>query len=334
MANAKEVEKNSKKSDSKITKTKESKMKTNDSSMETVVDIQTETPSLVKNIPQKESKVAKAGKRSSKAIKEAEELQAKEERKAKSKDVAVEGDARPKSHHNPARSRLDRRSKNYKKSASLIEKGKEYSWTEAIDLALKTSTVKFDASVELHIRLNVDPRQADQNIRQTLVLPAGSGKTSRVAVFADAEDVSKAKKAGADVAASDEFLQQLDKELINFDVLIASPSFMPKLGKYARILGPKGLMPNPKSGTVTSDITKAVNEAKAGKIEYRVDSTGIIHLGIGKISFGTSSLTENAKAVFASVKAAKPSSVKGNFVRSIYLTTSMGPSLLVASSEL
>ncbi|MEK7603262.1 MAG: 50S ribosomal protein L1 [Patescibacteria group bacterium] len=229
---------------------------------------------------------------------------------------------------------MERRSKSYRKSAELIEKDKEYTLPEAIELAINTSTVKFDASVELHLRLNVDPRQAGQNIRQTVVLPAGSGKTVKIAVFADADDVAKAKKAGADIAASDEFMQQLDKSELNFDILIAAPAFMPKLGKYAKLLGPKGLMPNPKSGTVATDITKAVTEAKAGKVEYRVDSTGIIHLSIGKVSFGTDKLLLNVKAIFESIRSAKPASVKGTFVKSIYLGSTMGPSIPLLHSEL
>jgi ribosomal protein L1 len=276
---------------------------------------------------------AKAGKRSEKAIKEVEEKVAKEERKAKAKEEQAEADAKPKQIAKPARSRLERRSKGYRKAAESIEKGKEYGLKEALGLAAKTSSVKFDASIELHVRLGVDPRQADQNIRQNVVLPGGTGKTVRVAVFADVDDVAKAKKAGADVAGSDEFLQQLDKGVIDFDILVATPAMMPKLGKYARVLGPKGLMPNPKSGTVAADVAKAVTEAKAGKVEYRVDSTGIVHLGIGKVSFDADKLLANARAVLDSIKAAKPASVKGTYVKSVFITSSMGPSIPVAVNE-
>ena len=272
----------------------------------------------------REAATAKAGKRSAKAIEEAEEKQAKEAQKEE--DQPAE---KPKRAVKPARSRLERRSKNYKEAAKLVEKDKEYSITEAIALALKTSTVKFDASVELHLRLGVDPKQADQNIRNNVVLPAGTGKTVRVAVFGDEDDVKKAKTAGADVAKADEFLQQLDKGEINFDVLIASPKSMAKLGKYAKVLGPKGLMPNPKSGTVATDIAKAVKEAKAGKVEYRVDSTGIVHLSVGKTNFTPEQLKENIDVVLASVKAAKPSTIKGTYVQSVFLTTTMGPSIKV-----
>jgi large subunit ribosomal protein L1 len=274
--------------------------------------------------------VAKAGKRSAKAIAEAEEKEAKETRKAEKAEA--EKEEKPKAVQK-VRSRLERRGKNFRKVAEQIEKDKAYNLTEALELTTKTNPAKFDATVEVHIRLNVDPRQADQNIRDTIVMPAGTGKSVRVAVFADGEDVDKAKKAGADIAAADEFLQQLDKGTIGFDVLVATPKVMAKLGKYARVLGPKGLMPNPKSGTVTADVAKAIKEAKAGRVEYRVDSTGIIHVGIGKVSFGKDKLTENAKAFLTSVKGNKPGSLKGSYVKSLYVTTSMGPSITVDTSE-
>ncbi len=284
-----------------------------------------------KEVNATEKTIAKAGKRSAKAVKETEEKQAKEERKAASSYEKAE--SRPKVQQKAPRSKLERRSKNFRKAAELIEKGKTYSLNEAAVLATKTSLVKFDATVEMHIRLNVDPRQADQNVRDTVVLPGGTGKTVRVAVFGDAADVASAKKAGADIAGSEEFLQKLDKEEVDFDVLIATPGMMPKLGKYARLLGPKGLMPNPKSGTVTADVGKAVGEAKAGRIEYRVDSTGIVHIGIGKVSFGDKKLAENAKAILASIKANKPSSIKGAYIQSIFMATTMGPSISVDTSE-
>ena len=198
-----------------------------------------------------------------------------------------------------------------------------------MELAIKTSPVKFDASVEVHARLGVDPRQADQNIRTTLVLPNGNGKEVRVAVFAPLDVCKVAKTAGADIAEDEEFLKRLEKGVIEFDVLISTPEYMPKLGKYARLLGPKGLMPNPKAGTVTTDVEKAVKEAKAGKVEYRVDKQAIVHLGIGKVSFGTDKLLANAEAFFNSLKNQKPASLKGSFVKSVYVTTSMGPSIQV-----
>ncbi|MGZ6005025.1 MAG: 50S ribosomal protein L1 [Candidatus Saccharimonadales bacterium] len=224
---------------------------------------------------------------------------------------------------------MERRSKGYRKVSDFIEKDKTYDLKEALILAPKTSSVKFDAAVELHINLNVDPRQADQNIRGTVVLPAGTGKSVKIAVFADDDDAKKAKAAGADIAASDDFLKQLDKGTLDFDVLISTPANMAKLGKYARLLGPKGLMPNPKSGTVTPDVAKAVKEAKAGRVEYRVDSTGIVHVAIGKVSFATDKLEENCQALISSLKAAKPASIKGIYIKSAYLSTSMGPSIKI-----
>lgn len=292
-----------------------------------------QTKDIIEEKPNNEPvAVAKAGKRSTKAIAETEEKIAKEERKAAAK--VEDSDDKPKKPVKPARSLLERRGKKYREAANLIETGKIYSVAEALELATKTSTTKFDATVELHVRLGVDPRQADQNLRDNIVLPAGTGKTVRVAVFADEETAKTAKKAGADVAGDQDFLTQLDKGTINFDVLIATPSVMARLSKYARVLGPKGLMPNPKSGTVTTDVVKAVSQAKAGKVEYRVDSTGIVHLGIGKVSFGTKKLNDNIQAVIASIKQNKPASLKGIYVRSITVTTSMGPSIKVATSEI
>ena len=211
----------------------------------------------------------------------------------------------------------------------MVEKGKLYSLKDAVELATKTSPVKFDATLEAHARLGVDPRQADQNIRTTLVLPNGSGKTVRVAVFAPLDVAKTAKSAGADIAEDEEFLKRLDKGEIEFDVLISTPQYMPKLGKYARLLGPKGLMPNPKAGTVTMDVEKAVKEAKAGKVEYRVDKQAIVHIGLGKVSFGADKLLQNAEAFFDSLKAQKPASLKGTYVKSVYITTTMGPSIQI-----
>lgn len=279
-----------------------------------------------------EKTTAKAGKRSAKAIAETEEKIAKEERKA---EVNTDEEAdKPKVAVKPARSRLERRSKKYKEQAKLVDANKQYTLAEAIDLAVKTSPTKFDATVEAHIRLGLDPRQADQNIRDIVILPAGTGKTVRVAVFAEEDDAKKAKTAGADIVGDDDFLALLDKEQIEFDVLIATPNLMAKLAKYARLLGPKGLMPNPKSGTVTKDVAKAVEQAKAGRIEYRVDSTGIVHVGLGKVSFGADKLAQNINALFASIRQNKPTSLKGVYVRSITLTTTMGPGIKVQTSEL
>ncbi|MFZ3009851.1 MAG: 50S ribosomal protein L1 [Candidatus Microsaccharimonas sp.] len=224
---------------------------------------------------------------------------------------------------------MERRGKNYQEVATLVDANKLYTLADAIELATKTNPSKFDASVEIHVRLNVDPRQADQNIRATVSLPNGTGKKIAVAVFAPEADHKAASTAGADIVGDEEFLAQLDKEVLNFDVLIATPQYMPRLGKYARLLGPRGLMPNPKSGSVATDVAKAVTEAKAGKVEYRVDKQAIVHLSVGKVSFGAAKLTENAKSFFDSLSAQKPTSIKGGYVKSINLSTSMGPGIKV-----
>jgi len=275
---------------------------------------------------EKQVKLAKAGKRSAKGLEEAEaKLEKIEHQKHRDEETAA-AEAKPRPPVTPTRSRLERRSKGFRKAAEHIEAGKTYTLSEALELATKTSTTKFDSSVELHVNLGVDPRQADQNIRSSLVLPAGTGKTVRVAVFADE------KAEGADLAGVEEIVKQLEKGQINFDTLIATPANMPKLGKYARLLGPRGLMPNPKSGTVTTDVAKAVKEAKAGRVEYRVDSTGIIHLSVGKVSFGGAKLLENATAVMDSLKSNKPQSIKGIYIRAVHVTTTMGPSIKVESN--
>ena len=271
---------------------------------------------------------AKSGKKSKKHI---EEVKAEEERQARKAErkAADEAGEKPKGAKPVTRPRIERRGKKYQVAHKLIEKGKVYSLKDAVALAIKTSPVKFDAALEAHVRLGVDPRQADQNIRTTIVLPNGNGKTVRVAVFAPLDVCKTAKTAGADIAEDEEFLKKLDKGVIDFDVLISTPQYMPKLGKYARLLGPKGLMPNPKAGTVTIDVEKAVKESKAGKVEYRVDKQSIVHIGLGKVSFGADKLFENANTFFDSLKAQKPASLKGTYVKSVYLTTTMGPSIAV-----
>ncbi len=266
---------------------------------------------------------AKAGKRSEKSLKAAEAKLVKEERKL------VKEDDRPqaKPAAKPTRSKLERRSKAYRSSYSQIDKSKRYSFEEATELIGKTSPVKFDATVELHVRLAVDPKQADQNVRDNVLLPAGSGKTIRVAALVGDDMVDTAKTAGADLVGESDIIKELEAGSFSFDVLIATPSQMPKLGKYARLLGPRGLMPNPKSGTVTNDVIKAISESKAGKVEYRVDSSGIIHIGIGKISFKPSRLLTNLQAVMTSINNNKPASIKGSYVIGAHLATTMGPSI-------
>lgn len=271
---------------------------------------------------------AKSGKKSKKHL---EEVKAEEERQARKVERAAAEAAgdKPKGAAPVTRPRIERRGKKYQEAFKQVEKGKAYSLKDAIELAIKTSPVKFDATLEIHARLGVDPRQADQNIRTTLVLPHGNGKTVRVAVFAPADVCKAAKAAGADIAEDEEFLKQLEKGVTDFDVLISTPQYMPKLGKFARVLGPKGLMPNPKAGTVTMDVEKAVKESKAGKVEYRVDKQAIVHIGVGKVSFGTEKLLDNANAFLDSLKAQKPNSLKGSYVKSVFIATTMGPSILL-----
>ncbi len=292
-----------------------------------------ETPVEVTEVeaPAADAPLAKAGKRSAKALAETEAKLEKEARKEAGDTSPADGSEEivkrgPKPVTRPI---LERRGKNYRKVAEKVEVAKFYALEEAVKLATETSPSKFDASVEVHVRLNVDPRQADQNIRATVSLPHGTGKTVRVAVFAPEADHKAAQAAGADVVGDETFLAQLDKEVLDFDILVATPQYMPKLGKYARLLGPRGLMPNPKSGTVATDVAKAVTEAKTGKVEYRVDKQAIVHLSVGKVSFGAEKLVENAKAFFESLQSQKPSSIKGGYAKTITISTTMGPGIKV-----
>ncbi len=283
-----------------------------------------------------EVKTAKAGKRSEKSLAEAEAKAEKEARKEAGDTAPQSEEAVANATKGPrpvTRPLIERRGKAYQKVAKLVEKDTVYSLADALELATKTSPSKFDASVEIHIKLGVDPRQADQNIRATVSLPNGTGKTIKVAVFAPETDHAGAKKAGADIVGDETFLAQLDKEVIDFDVLIATPAYMPRLGKYARLLGPRGLMPNPKSGSVAIDVAKATQEAKAGKVEYRVDKQSIVHLSIGKVSFGAAKLAENAKAFFDSLQAQKPSSIKSAYIKSTSISTTMGPGIKVENAN-
>ena len=288
-----------------------------------------ENTATKENTPETEEKFAKSGKKSKKHLEEVKAEEERQARKEETKKAEKEAAEKPKGATPITRPKLERRGKKYQEMYKLIEKGKVYGLKDAIALAIKTSPVKFDATLEAHVRLGVDPRQADQNIRTTIVLPNGNGKTVRVAVFAPLDEAKKAAAAGADIAEDDAFLKRLEKGEIDFDVLISTPAFMPKLGRFARLLGPKGLMPNPKAGTVTMDVEKAVKEAKAGKVEYRVDKQSIVHIGLGKVSFGEEKLLENANTFFDSIKAQKPASLKGQYVKSIYITTSQGPSIAV-----
>lgn len=188
---------------------------------------------------------------------------------------------------------------------------------------------KFDSTVEMHVRLGVDPKQADQNIRATVTLPNGTGKSVRVAAMVGEDEVKAVKQAGADIAGEFAVIDLLSKEKLDFDVLVTTPQLMPKLGRFARLLGPRGLMPNPKAGTVSANAVQAVKEAKAGKIEYRVDKQGIVHLGIGKVSFGADKLQQNAQTLINSLKSARPSTLKGSYMLSITISTTMGPGIKV-----
>lgn len=271
---------------------------------------------------------AKSGKKSKKHLDEVKAEEERQARKAETKALEEAGE-KPRGAAPITRPKIERRGKKYQAKAKLIKKGKLYTLKDALELAAQTNPTKFAATVEAHVRLGVDPRQADQNIRVTVVLPHGNGKDVRVAVFAPLDEAKKAAAAGADIAEDEEFLKRLEKGEIDFDVLISTPAYMPKLGKFARLLGPKGLMPNPKAGTVTTDIERAVKEAKAGKVEYRVDKQAIIHIGLGKTDFDQAKLLENAETFLESLKSHKPASLKGSYVKSLYITTSMGPSIAV-----
>lgn len=225
--------------------------------------------------------------------------------------------------------------KKYQDSAKLIEKSKLYDANEAISLVCQTSKAKFDETVELHIRLGVDSRHADQQVRGAIVLPNGTGKTAKVLVFAKGDKVDAAKAAGADYVGADDLVQKITKEnWFDFDVVIATPDMMGVIGRLGKVLGPKGLMPNPKAGTVTMDVAKAVNEAKAGKIEYRLDKTNIIHCPIGKASFGPEKLQENFDTLMGAVIKAKPAAAKGQYIKSCVIASTMGPGIKINAAKL
>ena len=218
-----------------------------------------------------------------------------------------------------------KRGKKYLEAAKLIEREKQYDLSEAIDVMKKTATAKFDETVEAHIRLGVDGRHADQQVRGAVVLPHGTGKTVRVLVFAKGDKVAEAEAAGADHVGGEELIPRIQKDgWLDFDVVVATPDMMGVVGRLGRVLGPKGLMPNPKAGTVTMDVTKAVNEIKAGKIEYRLDKTNIIHVPVGKISFTEDQLAENIETLMNALIKARPSSAKGQYLRSVTVATTMG----------
>jgi large subunit ribosomal protein L1 len=222
-----------------------------------------------------------------------------------------------------------KRSKSYRKVAELVDRDRIYSPLEAARLAKETSTTKYDATVEVAMRLGVDPRKADQMVRGTVNLPHGTGKTARVIVFATGDRAAEAEAAGADAVGSEDLIERIQGGWLDFDAAIATPDQMSKVGKIARILGPRGLMPNPKTGTVTPDVTKAVNDIKGGKINFRVDKQANLHLVIGKASFDTEKLVENYAAVLEEINRAKPSSSKGKFLKKVTFSTTMGPGITV-----
>ena len=220
--------------------------------------------------------------------------------------------------------------KRYAESAKLIEKNKEYEIKEALDIIEKMPKAKFDETVELHVKLGVDSKHADQQVRGTVVLPNGTGKTQKVLVFAKGPKAEEATKAGADYVGAEELIPKIQNDIwFDYDVVVATPDMMGVVGRLGKVLGPKGLMPNPKSGTVTMDVTKAVNEIKSGKVEYRLDKTNIIHLGFGKVSFGADKLLENYETIINAIIKAKPAAAKGQYIKSIAITTTMGPSIFI-----
>ena len=224
-----------------------------------------------------------------------------------------------------------KKGKRYLECEKLVDKSKNYDAKEALEVIEKMPKLKFDETVELHVKLGVDSKQADQQVRGTVVLPNGTGKTKKVLVFAKGDKAKEAEAAGADFVGAEELVPKIQNEnWFEYDVIVATPDMMGVIGRLGKILGPKGLMPNPKSGTVTMDVTKAVNEIKSGKVEYRLDKTNIIHLGFGKVSFGTDKLLENYQTVMDAIIKAKPAAAKGQYIKSIAVSTTMGPGLYIA----
>ena len=219
--------------------------------------------------------------------------------------------------------------KKHANALKLIDRTKLYSLEEAVDLVKKTNYVKFDATVELAFRLGLDPRKADQNLRGAIVLPHGTGKTRKVLVIAQGEKAREAQETGADYVGDVDYINKIQQGWLDFDVIVATPDMMPQLGKLGRILGPKGLMPNPKTGTVTMDVAKAVSEIKAGKVEYRVDKAGNLHITAGKVSFDSQKLIENIKTIYDTIVRIKPATVKGTYIKNVTLTSTMGPGIKI-----
>lgn len=227
---------------------------------------------------------------------------------------------------------MAKKGKKYLEAEKLVDRTKAYSVTESVDLVKKTSVTKFDATVEAAFRLGIDPKKADQQIRGAVVLPNGTGKTQRVLVFAKGEKAKEAEAAGADYVGESDYINKIQQGWFEFDVIVATPDMMGEVGKLGRVLGPKGLMPNPKTGTVTFDVTKAVNEIKAGKVEYRVDKAGNIHAPIGKVSFEDAKLVENFTTIYDTLLKVKPAAAKGTYMKNVSVTTTMGPGVKVDPS--
>ena len=224
--------------------------------------------------------------------------------------------------------------KKYVDSAKLIDRAAQYDVTEAMDLVIKTATAKFDETVELHVKLGVDSRHADQQVRGAIVLPHGTGKTARVLVFAKGDKADEARAAGADFVGDMDMVQKIQSEnWFDFDVVVATPDMMGVVGRLGKVLGPKGLMPSPKAGTVTPNVTQAINEIKAGKVEYRLDKTNIIHCPIGKVSFGAEKLTDNLNALMGAIVRAKPAAAKGQYIQSCVAASTMGPGVKVNAAK-
>lgn len=230
---------------------------------------------------------------------------------------------------------MAKRGKKYQESLKLVDRSQQYDLGEAIELVQKTAVANFDETIELAVRLGVDPRHADQQVRGTVVLPHGTGRTERILVFAKGDKLKEAQEAGADYAGGEELIQKIQQEnWFDFDVVVATPDMMGVVGRIGRILGPKGLMPNPKAGTVTFDVAQAVEEIKAGKVEYRVDKAAIINVPIGKKSFGTEKLTENLKTLMSAIIKSKPAAAKGRYLRSVTVASTMGPGIRINGSKL